>query len=118
MIGLISKRHKNTKSFLGVLASWSLCGCLWAANNRGDQLVEKYLSASARKDAVLFMLVDYTEPGRQPIHLEFTWMRKIKQELASHLLRMEAPASERGKLLLVRERPDGGADYLAYRPNS
>jgi hypothetical protein len=64
------------------------------------------------------MLVDYTESGREPIHLEFTWMRKIKQGLASHLLLMQAPASERGKLLLVRERPDGGADYLAYRPNS
>ena len=88
------------------------------SDERGAQLIERYLNQSARKDAILKMLVDYHQSEKEPVHLEFTWMRKIKNGLASHLLRMEAPPSEKGKLLLVRERPDGGTDYIAYRPNS
>src|SRR5215831_9807443 len=88
------------------------------SDERGTQLINRYLDESARKDAVFNMLVEYQEPEKDLIRLEFTWMRKIKQGLASHLLRMEAPPSEKGKLLLVRERPDGGTDYIAYRPNS
>jgi hypothetical protein len=88
------------------------------ADERGTQLIDRYLNQSARRNAVLSMVVDYREPQKEPIRLEFTWMRKIKKGLASHLLRMEAPPSEKGKLLLVREKSDGGTDYLAYRPNS
>src|SRR5215831_18943447 len=88
------------------------------SDERGTQLINRYLDESARKDAVFNMLVEYQEPQKDPVRLEFVWMRKIKEGLASHLLRMEAPPSEKGKLLLVRERPDGGTDYIAYRPNS
>src|SRR5437773_8164465 len=100
------------------LASPSAGPYLAGADAAGEQVVLRYLSESARKDAVLSMAVDYTEPGKERLHLEFTWMRKIKQGLASHLLRIETPESEKGKLLLVREKPGGGADYLAYRPGS
>jgi hypothetical protein len=88
------------------------------SDDRGTQLIDRYLNQSARKNAVLEMAVEYQEPGKEPVRLEFTWMRKINDGLASHLLRMEAPPSEKGKLLLVRERLDGGTDYVAYRPNS
>jgi Outer membrane lipoprotein-sorting protein len=50
--------------------------------------------------------------------VEFTWMRKIKEGLISHLVRIESPPSEKGKLLLVHERANGEADHIAYRPNS
>src|SRR6266536_2941182 len=92
--------------------------CLARADASGEQIVLRYLSESARRDAILSMAVDYSEPGKEPLHLEFTWMRRIKQGLASHLLRIETPDSEKGKLRLVREKPGGGADYLAYRPSS
>lgn len=85
---------------------------------RGDELIDKYLNLSARWDAVLSMRVDYQEQQKDPIHLEFTWMRKIKQGLAWHLIRMEAPPSEKGKLLLVHEKADGDAEYIAYRPSA
>ena len=85
---------------------------------RGDELIDKYLNLSARRDAVLSMRVDYREQQKEPIRLEFTWMRKIKQGLAWHLLRMESPLSEKGKLLLVHEKENGDAEYIAYRPNS
>jgi len=88
------------------------------SDEHGTQLIDRYLNQSARKDAVLKMEVQYEEPPKEAVRLEFTWMRKIKDGLASHLLRMESPPSEKGKLLLVRERPDGGTDYVAYRPNS
>jgi Outer membrane lipoprotein-sorting protein len=85
---------------------------------RGDKLIEKYLNQSARHDAVFSVAVDYTKPEQEPIRLEFTWMRKIRQGLISHLLRIESPPSEKGKLLLVHERANGEADHIAYRPNS
>jgi len=94
----------------------------WASaiysDERGSHLIDRYLNQSARKDAVLTMEVLYEEPPKEAVRLDFTWMRKVKDGLASHLLRMEGPPSEKGKLLLVRERPDGGTDYVAYRPNS
>lgn len=108
-------RRLAFKLALGFLMVWVSSG---HSDDRGTQLIERYLNQSARKDAILKMLVEYQEPQKEPIRLEFTWMRKIKDGLASHLLRMEAPPSEKGKLLLVRERPDGGTDYIAYRPNS
>ncbi|PYV44173.1 MAG: hypothetical protein DMG06_07655 [Acidobacteria bacterium] len=85
---------------------------------RGDELIDKYLNQSARHDAVFSMRVDYREQHKEPVHLEFTWMRKMKQGVIWHLLRMESPPSEKGKLLLVQEKGDGNADYVAYRPNS
>jgi hypothetical protein len=105
-------------SVLCSLASFCRGACLARADASGEQIVLRYLGESARRDAILSMAVDYSEPGRERLHLEFTWMRKIRQGLASHLLRIETPESEKGKLLLVRERPGGGADYLAYRPGS
>ena len=89
-----------------------------AADPRGDELLDKYLNQPLRHDSSFSMGVDYLEPQRESIHLEFEWMRKYKGGLASHLVRMEAPPSEKGKLLLVHEKPDGDADYIAYRPNS
>ena len=45
-------------------------------------------------------------------------MRKSQEGLMSHPTRMEAPPSEKDKLLLVHEKPEGESDYIAYRPNS
>jgi hypothetical protein len=84
----------------------------------GDQLIDQYLTRSARHDAVLSVRVDYHEPKEEPVRLEFTWMRKIKPALTSHLLRIDAPCPEKGKLLLVHEKADGATDYIAYRPKS
>ena len=88
------------------------------ADPKGEQLVNRYLNQSARRSAIFNMGVDYQEAGKESIHLEFTWMRKAQQGLMSHLIKMEAPPSEKGKLLLVHEKPDGDSDYIAYRPNS
>jgi hypothetical protein len=88
------------------------------ADPKGEQLVSQYLNQSARRSAEFKMGVDYQEADKEPIHLEFTWMRKANQGLMSHLIKMEAPPSEKGKLLLVHEEPDGDSDYIAYRPNS
>ncbi len=88
------------------------------SQGRGDELIQKYLDQSARRSAIVSMVADYQEPQKQPVRLEFTWMRRVKQGLASHLLRMEAPPSEKGKLLLVQEKPAGETDYIAFRPNS
>jgi hypothetical protein len=88
------------------------------ADPRGDELVSRYLKESVRREAILSMQVDYHEPQKEELRLEFTWMRRVRQGLTSHLIRLEAPPSEKGKLLLVQEKLDGGADYLAYRPNS
>jgi hypothetical protein len=85
---------------------------------RGDKLIDQYLNQSARHDAVFSGVINYTKPQQEPVRLEFTWMRKIKRALISHLLRIEFPPSERGKLLLVHERANGEADHTAYRPNS
>ena len=101
-------------SLLLLLASLPLL----QADPKGEQLVNQYLDQSARRSAIFKMGVDYAEAGKEPIHLEFTWMRKSKQGLMSHLIKMEAPPSEKGKLLLVHEKPDGDSDYIAYRPNS
>lgn len=84
----------------------------------GEELISQYLSHSARRGARFKMSVDYQEAQKELIHLEFTWLRKAKQGLMSHLIRMEAPPSEKGKLLLVHEEPDGDSNYVAYRPNS
>jgi hypothetical protein len=106
------------------LFSYVLFSCLIGFSSnanpdlRGDQLIDQYLEQSARHDAVLSIAIDYQEPKKEPVRLEFTWMRKVKQDLTSHLLRIEAPPSEKGKLLLVHERADGATDYTAYRPNS
>ncbi|MFN8006258.1 MAG: outer membrane lipoprotein-sorting protein [Terriglobia bacterium] len=88
------------------------------ADPKGDQLVMQYLNQSSHHNGVFKMGVDYQEAGKEPIHLEFTWTRKSHQGLMSHLIKMEAPPSEKGKLLLVHEKPDGDLDYIAYRPNS
>lgn len=88
------------------------------ADARGDELIARYLKESVRREAILTMEVDYQEPQKEGLRLEFTWMRRVRQGLTSHLIRIESPPSEKGKLLLVHEKPDGGAEYLAYRPNS
>jgi hypothetical protein len=88
------------------------------ADPRGDELVARYLKESVRREAILTMQVDYQEPQKEGLQLSFTWMRRVRQGLTSHLIRLESPPSEQGKLLLVHEKPDGGAEYLAYRPNS
>jgi hypothetical protein len=88
------------------------------ADPHGDQLVDQYLKRSARHDAVLSVRVDYQEPKKESVRLEVTWMRKVKPELISHLLRIDAPFSEKGKLLLVHEKADGATDCIAYRPES
>jgi len=88
------------------------------ADPRGDELIARYLKESVRHEAILTMEVDYQEPQKEGLRLVFTWMRRVRQGLTSHLIRIESPLSEQGKLLLVHEKPDGSAEYLAYRPNS
>ena len=85
---------------------------------RGEELVARYLKESVRREAILTMEADYQEPEKGGVRLEFTWMRRVREGLTSHLIRMQAPPSEKGKLLLVHEKADGSAEYLAYRPNS
>ena len=105
------------------LFSYLLCGLIGFrsnayANLRGDQLIDQYLTRSARHDAMFSVTVDYQETTEEPVRLEFTWMRKVKSDVTCHLLRIEAPSSEQGKLLLVHEKADGVTDYFAYRPRS
>lgn len=100
-----------------------LCMCLAAASpaladERGDKLITAYLDQAARKNQRVTVRVKHVKGSPPPIFLAFTWMRRVQAELTSHLIRMEAPESERGKLLLVHERPDGSSDFLAYRPRS
>jgi len=85
---------------------------------RGDELIARYLRESVRREAILTMEVNYQEPQKEGLRLVFTWMRRVRQGLTSHLIRLESPVSEQGKLLLVHEKPDGSAEYVAYRPNS
>jgi hypothetical protein len=88
------------------------------ADQRGEDLIRHYLKQSAQTPAVLTMQVDYQEPEKEPVQLDFTWMRKLRHGMMSHLIRIDSPPSEKGKLLLVQERGGGNADYIAYRPAS
>ncbi|MSO22894.1 MAG: outer membrane lipoprotein-sorting protein [Acidobacteria bacterium] len=88
------------------------------ADPHGDEPVARYLKESVRREAILTMEVDYQEPQKEGLRLQFTWIRRVRKGLTSHLIRLQSPPSEQGKLLLVHEKPDGGAEYLAYRPNS
>jgi hypothetical protein len=88
------------------------------ADPRGDELIARYLKESVRHEAILTMEVDYQEPQKEGLRLVFTWMRRVRQGLTSHLIRIESPLSEQGKRLVVHEKPDGSAEYLDYRPNS
>jgi Outer membrane lipoprotein-sorting protein len=101
--------------FLFSLTEFSL---IVGADPRGDHLIDQYLNQSARHDAVLSIRVDHTRPGAEPVGVEFTWIRRVREDSIAHLLRIDSPSAERGKLLLVHEGADGTANYVAYRPNS
>lgn len=103
-----------------LLSQWLLFSPFLCAGSgpSGEQLINRYLNQSARKTAVLTMSAQYQEPGAEPVLLEFVWMRKQKADQMSHLIRVESPPSEKGKLLLVRETAGGPAKYVAYRPSS
>ena len=88
------------------------------ADERGDELIAAYLDQDARRNARLIVQVKHIKDRQPPILLAFTWMRQVQAKLTSHFIRMEAPESEQGKLLLVHERPDGSSDFVAYRPQS
>ena len=88
------------------------------ADERGDELIAAYLDQAARKNQRVTVRVKHVRGSQPPIFLAFTWMRRVQAEQTSHLIRMEAPESEEGKLLLVHERPDGSSDFVAYRPRS
>ena len=88
------------------------------ADGRGDKLISAYLDQTNRKNARITIQVKHVRANQPPILLAFTWMRRVQAKLTSHFIRMEEPASEQGKLLLVHERPDGSSDYVAYRPKS
>src|SRR5262245_4875884 len=83
------------------------------ADARGDDLIDRYLRESVRREAILTMNVDYQEPQKEELQLEFTWMRRVRAGLTSHFIRIESPPSEQGKLLLAHEKADGSADYVA-----
>ena len=105
-------RRRSVRQFRMRLFSYLLCGLIGFrsnayANLRGDQLIDQYLTRSARHDAMFSVTVDYQEPTEEPVRLEFTWMPKVKSDVTCHLLRIEAPGSEQGKLLLVHEKADG-----------
>ena len=104
---------------------WLLIPCLCLAvaspvlaDERGDELIAAYLDQAARKNARVTVQVKHVKGSQPPIRLAFTWMRRVQAKLTSHFIRMEAPRSEQGKLLLVHERPDGSSDFVAYRPQS
>ena len=88
------------------------------ADERGDELIAAYLDQAAGKNARVTIQIKHVKGSQPPIFLAFTWMRRVQAKLTSHFIRMEAPPSEQGKLLLVHERPDGSSDYVAYRPQS
>ena len=88
------------------------------ADKRGDELIAAYLDQAARKNARVNVQVKHVKGSQPPILLAFTWMRRVQAKLTSHFIRMEAPESEQGKLLLVHERPDGSSEFVAYRPQS
>lgn len=88
------------------------------ADERGDELIAAYLEQAARKNKRVTVQVKHVKGSQPPIVLAFTWMRRVQAKLTSHFIRMEAPPSEQGKLLLVHERPDGSSDFVAYRPQS
>lgn len=88
------------------------------ADERGDELIAAYLDQAAGKNQRVTVQVRHVKGSQPPILLAFTWMRRVRAELTSHLIRMEAPESEEGKLLLVHERPDGSSEFVAYRPQS
>jgi len=121
MLMTLSSEFSATSGRMGALLALA---CLLSqpqcllGDPRGDELVARYLKESVRREAILTMQVDYQEPQKEGLRLDFTWMRRVRQGLTAHLIRLEAPPSEQGKLLLVQEKPDGGAEYLAYRPNS
>ena len=54
---------------------------------RGDELIARYLKDSVRREAILTMHVDYHEPQKEGLRLEFTWMRRVR-DLTSHLIRL------------------------------
>ena len=121
MLMTLSSEFSTTPRLIGALlalASFlSEPRCL-LGDPPGDEQVARYLKESVRREAILTMHVDYQEPQKEGLQLDFTWMRRVREGLTAHLIRLEAPPSEKGKLLLVQEKPDGGAEYLAYRPNS
>src|SRR4051812_1656483 len=107
------------KRISGFLFCWMIgSSTIIYTDVRGDKLIDRYLNQSVRHDAVFSGVINYTKPQQEPVRLEFTWMRKIKQALISHLVRIESPPSEKGKLLLVHEKANGEADHTAYRPHS
>ncbi len=88
------------------------------ADKRGDELIAGYLAQAVRMNARLTIQVEHTKGTQPPIRLAYTWMRRVQSTLTSHFIRMEAPPSEKGKLLLVHEKSNGSSDYIAYRPQS
>lgn len=121
MLMTLSAEFSRISRRIGALLAFaSLLGgpqCLMG-DPRGDEFVARYLKESVRREAIMTMAVDYQEPQKEGLQLMFTWMRRVQQGLTTHLIRLESPPSEQGKLLLVHEKPDGSAEYLAYRPNS
>lgn len=119
MLAILSAEYcAASKRIIATLACLLIAPLSLRGDPRGDEWVARYLKESVRREAILAMQVDYQEPQKGELRLEFTWMRRVRQGLTSHLIRLEAPKSEQGKLLLVQEKPNGGAEYLAYRPNS
>jgi hypothetical protein len=121
---MLMKIIPNSRKMLRWLTTFSTIVWLLAepqhgfCDPRGDELIARYLKDSVRREAILTLEVDYQEPQKEGLRLVFTWMRRVREGLTSHLIRLESPPSEQGKMLLVHEKPDGSAEYLAYRPNS
>ena len=73
-------------------------GTITYTDARGDKLIDKYLNQSVRQDAVFSVAVDYTKPEQEPVRMEYTWMRKVRQGLISHLVRIESPPFGKGEV--------------------
>jgi len=106
-----------------LLLSFTTYFCMAAAlpgisGKKADALIATHLEKTTRRSARITLQVNHRRGEKPPVFLAYTWLRRVQPSFIAHLIRMEAPPSQKGKLLLVHERPDGSADYIAYRPKS
>ena len=88
------------------------------SDKKADALIATHLEKTTRRSAQITIQINHRRGEKPPVFLAFTWLRRVQSALTSHLIRIEAPASQKGKLLLVHEQPDGSSNYIAYRPKS
>jgi len=88
------------------------------SGKKADALIASHLEKTTRRNARITIQVDHRRGKKPPISLAYTWLRHVRPSFTAHLIRMESPPSQKGKLVLVHEGSDGSAEYTAYRPKS